>query len=97
MYALVVRFDLPDADAAASFDGLVAATVPSMVEREPGTLVYTTHTVLDAPWSRIFYEVYRDREALDEHEARPATAAFLAEVRALGPVVRVEAVTPDER
>ncbi|MHA3702070.1 putative quinol monooxygenase [Jatrophihabitans sp. YIM 134969] len=95
MYALVVRFDLPDADAAAAFDDLVAEVVPTMVESEPGTLVYTTHTVIDAPWSRIFYEVYRDRDALDEHEARPATAAFLARVRALEPVVRVEAVTPD--
>ena len=97
MFALVVRFDLPDAAAAASFDALVADVVPTMVDAEPGTLVYVTHTVIDAPLSRIFYEVYRDRAALDEHEARPATAAFLARVRALEPVVRVEEVTPDAR
>ena len=95
MFALVVRFDLPDAAAAATFDELVTDMAPTMVAAEPGTLVYNTHVVVDAPLSRIFYEVYRDRDALDEHEARPATAAFLAQVRALDPVVRVEAVTPD--
>lgn len=95
MYTLVVRFDLPDAESAAAFDALVAGVVPGMVAAEPGTLIYTTHTVIDAPRSRIFYEVYRDRDALDEHEARPATAEFLAQVRALGPDVRVEAVVPD--
>ena len=97
MFALVVRFDLPDAEAAAAFDALVDEVVPTMVGSEPGTLVYTTHTVIDAPLSRIFYEVYRDPDALDEHEARPATADFLARMRALGPDVRVEAVTPDQR
>lgn len=94
MYALVVRFDLPDAEAAATFDELVADVVPTMVDAEPGTLVYVTHTVIDAPLSRVFYEVYRDRAALDEHETRPATAAFLAGVRALEPTVRVEALKP---
>jgi quinol monooxygenase YgiN len=96
VFALVVRFDLPDAAAAATFDKLVADVAPTMVEAEPGTRIYSTHVVVDAPLSRIFYEVYRDRAALDEHEARPATAAFLAQVRALEPVVRVEAVTPDQ-
>lgn len=94
MFALVVRFDLPDAGAVAAFDALVAEAAPTMVESEPGTLVYNTHAVVDAPLSRIFYEVYRDRAALDEHEARPATAAFLARIRALEPSVRIEAVTP---
>ena len=95
MFALVVRFDLPDAPAAATFDELVANEAPTIVEAEPGTLMYNTHVVIDAPLSRIFYEVYRDRAALDEHEARPATAAFLAQVRALKPIVRVEPLTPD--
>jgi quinol monooxygenase YgiN len=94
MFALVVRFDLPDAAAAATLDELVADATPTIVEAEPGTLVYNTYVVNDAPLSRIFYEVYRDRAALDEHEARPATAAFLAQVHALEPIVRVEALTP---
>ncbi|WP_028479465.1 putative quinol monooxygenase [Nocardia sp. CNY236] len=77
MFALVVKFDLFDEDAADSFDTLVADTVRQIAEHEPGTLVYSTHTVDDEPLSRIFYEVYADREAFGEHERQPHIRAFL--------------------
>ncbi|SDP25617.1 Quinol monooxygenase YgiN [Nakamurella panacisegetis] len=94
MFVLVVRFDLPDAAAAEAFDGLVRAAVPDILASEPGTLTYVPHAVLDEPLARVFYEVYRDKAAHAAHEDRPATAAFLARVRELQPVIRVEAMTP---
>lgn len=78
MFALVVRFDLLDPDAASAFDTLVAEVLPQITEREPGTLVYATHTVEDEPLARVFYEVYIDRAAHRAHEAAPHTAHFLA-------------------
>ncbi|MEU7764379.1 antibiotic biosynthesis monooxygenase [Nocardia sp. NPDC049190] len=77
MHALVVKFALQDAEKAALFDQLVAETVADITALEPGTLVYATHTVADEPLSRIFYEVYRDQEAFEEHERQPHTRRFL--------------------
>ena len=96
MYVLVVRFDLPDSASATAFDELVRGAVPAIRASEPGTLTYTTHTVSDEPLARVFYEAYRDRAALDEHETRPATAAFLEQIRALNPTVRVEVASPQQ-
>ncbi|MBA8795264.1 quinol monooxygenase YgiN [Friedmanniella endophytica] len=90
MFALVVRFDLRDAEAADAFDALLAETLPLITEREPGTLVYATHTPQDAPLARIFYEVYADREAHAAHEATPHTSRFLAAVRDWVSDVRLE-------
>ena len=78
VFALVVRFDLHDTDAAATFDALVAEVLPQITAHEPGTLVYATHAVEDEPLARVFYEVYTDRDAHRAHEAAPHTARFLA-------------------
>ncbi len=94
VFALVVRFDLLDASAAADFDALVDDLLPQIAAHEPGTLVYTTHTVADAPLSRLFYECYRDRDALDAHELQPHTAFFLDQRTALLAGTRVEFLTP---
>jgi quinol monooxygenase YgiN len=79
MFALVVRFELRDAEAAEAFDRLVAETAPGIREQEPGTLVYAVHPVQDAPLSRVFYELYESRAAFDAHEEQPHTKRFLAE------------------
>lgn len=94
MFAIAVRFDLPDAGAAAAFDALVAQTVPGILAEEAGTLVYTPHHVEGEPLARLFYEVYADREAHRAHEARPATAQFLERVGGLVSAVRAELLTP---
>jgi quinol monooxygenase YgiN len=94
-FALVVRFDLPTSAAATAFDALVRDVVPGILSEEPGTLVYATHAVDGEPLARVFYEAYRDRSAHAAHEARPATARFLQQVGELGPVVRVDFLTPD--
>jgi quinol monooxygenase YgiN len=78
MFGLVVRFTLKDG-AAADFDRLVKETVPEIHRHEPGTVVYAVHQVEDQPNTRIFYELYRDREAFDDHERQDHTRRFLTE------------------
>lgn len=77
-FGLVVRFSLKPGHEKA-FDELVSTTLTSIRDREPGTLIYTCHTVEDRPEQRVFYELYRDRTAFDEHEGQPHVKQFLAE------------------
>ncbi|AEH10124.1 putative quinol monooxygenase [Candidatus Protofrankia datiscae] len=94
MFALVVRFDLTS-DGADGFDRLVAETVPLILTRESGTLLYVTHIVEGAPLARIFYEVYADRAAFDAHEEQAHVKRFLAErEQYLSAPARVEFVVP---
>lgn len=90
MFAIAVRFDLKDEDAARVFDSLVPGMLDGIKEGEPETLVYAVHTVDDAPLSRVFYEVYASREAHAFHEANPSTHRLLSQVEALTTSVRAE-------
>jgi quinol monooxygenase YgiN len=94
MYALVVRFDCRDSAAAARFDELTAEAVALITEREPGTLVYATAAVEGEPLARVFYEVYRDREAFQAHEEAPHVVSFHARKDPLLTRTRVEFLTP---
>jgi quinol monooxygenase YgiN len=76
MYGLVVRFELRDGHEAA-FDRLTAQTVGQIEAHEPGTLLYVTHQVAGAPHFRVFYELYRDEAAFEEHEGQPYVRRFL--------------------
>jgi quinol monooxygenase YgiN len=78
MFALAVRFELSDGHEEA-FDRLVAETLGRIEAEEPGTFAYVVHAVEESPASRIFYELYRDREAFETHEGSPHTQRFLAE------------------
>ncbi|HMA46499.1 MAG TPA: putative quinol monooxygenase [Frankiaceae bacterium] len=78
MFGLLVRFDLRP-EAAAGFDRLTAEAVPSIDALEAGTLVYACHAVEGQPHVRVFYELYRDREAFEEHERQGHVRRFLAE------------------
>lgn len=81
-FALLVRFTVrPEAEA--EFDNLVAQTTTVIREREPGTLVYACHRVNGKPLQRIFYELYRDRAAFDEHERQEHVRKFLTAREAL--------------
>jgi quinol monooxygenase YgiN len=90
MFGLAVRFDLRPG-MAAEFDRLAAETVALIREREPGTIVYATHAVDGRGDARVFYEVYRNRDAFDEHERQPHVRRFLEErERCLAHPPRVE-------
>src|SRR5215208_6254115 len=94
MFALVVRFDCRDRAAVTRFDELTAAVVQQITEKEPGTLVYATHSVEGAPLARIFYEVYRDRDAFAAHEAADHVQQFHDQKDPLLVGRRVEFLSP---
>lgn len=78
-FGLVVRFIARDEEAAAAFDRLAAEALEGIRAHEPGTLVYVNHRVPEEPVVRVFYELYSDREAFEEHEEQPHVQRFLAE------------------
>ncbi|MFJ9728574.1 putative quinol monooxygenase [Streptomyces sp. NPDC101209] len=77
-YGLFVRFTLRDG-AGEAFDALIQETAAGIRAHEPGTLVYACHEVEGSPNERIFFELYADRAAFEEHERQPHTRHFLAE------------------
>jgi quinol monooxygenase YgiN len=94
MYALVVRFDVRDDAAAAEFDTLTEGAVQMIKEREPGTLVYAAHRIEGEPLARVFYEVYRDREAFQAHETADHVIDFHRRKNPLVVSHRVEFLAP---
>ncbi|GAA0810490.1 putative quinol monooxygenase [Spirilliplanes yamanashiensis] len=94
MFALVVRFDCRDLAAAAEFDELTTEVVQHIGDKEPGTLVYATHAVEDEPLARVFYEVYRDRDAFQAHETAEHVVRFHARKEPLLAGTRVEFLSP---
>jgi quinol monooxygenase YgiN len=67
VFGLVVRFKLK-AGTGEPFDALTRDVVASIKEAEPGTLIYACHIVEGDADARVFYELYRDRAAFEEHE-----------------------------
>lgn len=78
MFGLVVRFTLKEGQGEA-FDTLARETLPFVRAEEPGTFVYTCHEVQDDPDARVFYELYRDRDAFETHEHTDHVGRFLRE------------------
>ena len=79
-YGRIVIFTLLE-DRVADFDRLAEQTAEEVRTGEPDTLVYVIHLVPNAPMQRIFYEIYRDREAFDSHENQSYVQRFVAERR----------------
>lgn len=94
MFALVVRFACRDEAAARQFDTLTAEAVKEITAKEPGTLVYATHRVEDAPLARVFYEVYRDDDAFQAHENAEHVRRFHDRKDPLLVGTRVEFLSP---
>jgi quinol monooxygenase YgiN len=95
MFALVVRFDIRDAEAAAQFDALTSQAVEQIEANEPGTLVYATHQIQGEPLARVFYEVYADKAAFQAHEQAEHVKAFhAAKDPLLAGEARAEFLTP---
>jgi quinol monooxygenase YgiN len=79
-YGRILIFTLLDTRVT-DFDRFAEQAAEEVRTREPGTLVYVIHLVPNAPMQRIFYEIYRDREAFDHHERQPYMQRFVAERR----------------
>jgi quinol monooxygenase YgiN len=79
-YGRIVIFTLLE-DRVADFDRLAEQTAEEVRTAEPDTLVYVIHLVPNAPMQRIYYEIYRDRDAFDGHENQPYMQRFVAERR----------------
>jgi quinol monooxygenase YgiN len=94
VFALVVRFDCRDEAAATRFDELTAEAVQDITDLEPGTLLYATHAVEGEPLARVFYEVYRDRDAFQAHESAEHVQRFHARKDPLLVGRRVELLAP---
>ncbi|GAA1607307.1 putative quinol monooxygenase [Catellatospora bangladeshensis] len=94
MFALVVRFDIRDAQSAVRFDELTEQAVEHIRAKEPGTLVYAAHKVDGEPLARVFYEVYADDQAFQAHEAARHVIAFHAAKDPLLVSHRVEFLSP---
>ncbi|MEV6114422.1 antibiotic biosynthesis monooxygenase [Streptomyces sp. NPDC052109] len=76
--ALCVRFRLREG-VAEPFDDLVRQAAAAVQENEPGTLAYVCNEVEGAPNERLFFELYADRDAFEEHGRQPYVRHFLAE------------------
>lgn len=79
-YGRILIFTLLE-DRVTEFDQLAGQAAEDVRTGEPGTLVYVIHLVPNAPLQRIFYEIYRDREACDRHESQPYMKRFVADCR----------------
>ena len=64
-------------DKVADFDRAADEVAEQVRANEPDTLVYVIHTVPKAPMQRIFYEVYRDRAAFEQHEQQAYVKRFV--------------------
>ncbi|MEU9315058.1 antibiotic biosynthesis monooxygenase [Streptomyces sp. NPDC048295] len=78
--ALCIRFTLRDG-AGEAFDELVHETAAVVRTQESGTLVYACSGVEGAPAQRVFFELYTDRSAFEEHGRQPRVRHFLAECK----------------
>jgi quinol monooxygenase YgiN len=79
-YGRILIFTLLE-DRVADFDRLAEQAAEEVRTGEPDTVVYVIHLVPNAPLQRIFYEIYRDRAALESHESQPYMQRFVAERR----------------
>ena len=93
MFALVVRFELRP-EAVDDFDSLTSRTLAGIRADEGGTLLYVAARIADAPCSRVFMEIYSDRDAFDTHEQSSHTRRFLAERETMIESFRVEFLEP---
>ena len=76
-YGQITVYTLLDGRESA-FDQLSREAVRAARQGEPGTLIYACHEVVGAPTQRIFYQLFRDQMAFEDHQRRPYVRQFLA-------------------
>lgn len=74
--ALVVNFDVKPG-AAAEFEKVFLRSV-TCSRMEPGNVTFNIHKVLGAERQYVLYEVWRNKDALDSHFARPYTKTLFS-------------------
>jgi quinol monooxygenase YgiN len=79
-YGQITVYTLLDGRESA-FDQLSREAVRAAQQDEPGTLIYACHEVVGAPTQRIFYQLFRDEAAFQDHQRRPYMRQFLADSR----------------
>ncbi|GAA4620836.1 hypothetical protein GCM10023196_006370 [Actinoallomurus vinaceus] len=79
-YGRITMYTLIDGHQEA-FDRLAAEVTRTVIERDPGTLVYACHSVDNAPLQRIFYQLFHDAAAVENHTRQPHVQRFAAEAR----------------
>ena len=82
LYGQIAIYTLLEAGAA-EFDRLSGEVLAKVRTGEPHTLVFVVHQVPSAPLQRILYQVYRDRNAYDEHQRQPYVTDFDTRLRPL--------------
>jgi quinol monooxygenase YgiN len=80
-YGRIMIYTLIDGHDGA-FDRLAAEVAHAVRQAEPGTLVYACHTVDNSPSQRLFYQLFRDANAVEEHTRQPHVQRFAREARA---------------
>jgi quinol monooxygenase YgiN len=80
LYGLIAIYTLAEG-VTADFDALAERVVAEVRANEPDALVYAVHSVPNAEMQRIFYEVYRDRMAYEDHKRQPHIQRFEADRR----------------
>jgi quinol monooxygenase YgiN len=80
LYGLIAIYTLAEGTTA-DFDALAERVVAEVRANEPDALVYAVHSVPNAEMQRIFYEVYRDRMAYEDHKRQPHIQRFEADCR----------------
>jgi quinol monooxygenase YgiN len=80
-YGRITIYTLIDGHAE-EFDRLAIEVASAVRDNEPGTIVYACHTVDNSPEQRIFYQLFRDAQAVEEHTWRSYVQAFAREARA---------------
>jgi quinol monooxygenase YgiN len=79
-YGRIMIYTLLDGHEEA-FDRLAAEVVRAVRGAEPGTLVYTCHTVDNAPNQRLFYQLFRDANSVEAHTRQQHVQRFAYEAR----------------
>ena len=92
----LLRFELKDDTSVRGFDALAEKLIAAVRAIEPETLVYVFHSVEDAPFSRVVYEVYANQDAVERHQSADYFQAAMAELEQYVVTVRMEVLGPPQ-
>jgi quinol monooxygenase YgiN len=80
MYGQITVFTLLEGREGA-FDRLVHEAVRTARDAEPDLIIFACHEVVDAPTQRIFYQLFRDEAAFQDHQRQQYVLRFLGDSR----------------